>query len=72
MNNRLLDLVQKFPTQFQKFLDGETDLPTYLYEDLYDIFWRDMPYGTAKARTGDPYQWIAEKLFEELGSMEIV
>jgi hypothetical protein len=53
-------------------LDGETDLPSYLYEDLYDIFWKDMPYGTAKARTGDPYQWIAEKLFEELGSMELV
>lgn len=25
-----------------------------------------MPYGVAKARTGDPYQWIADELEREL------
>ena len=25
----------------------------------------EMPYGTAKARTGDPYEWIYERLDEE-------
>lgn len=71
MDTRLFELVQKHPYQFHKFLNGDGDLPTHLYEELYDIFWREMPYGTAKARTGDPYQWISERLLEELGSIEI-
>lgn len=71
MNSKLIHLIQKFPTEFEKFLSGGANLPQYLYEDLYDIFWREMPYGTAKARTGDPYHWISERLFTELGSVEI-
>lgn len=34
------------------------------YEDLFEYFLStgEMPYGTAKARDGDPYVWIANKL----------
>lgn len=34
------------------------------FDELFDYFCRsgEMPYGTAKARTGDPYQWIYDRL----------
>ena len=37
-----------------------------LMEDLYNHFQEDMPYGTQKARTGDPDEFIYNKL-EDLG-----
>lgn len=37
-----------------------------LYDALFDHYCstNEMPYGTAKARTGDPYEWITAKLCE--------
>ena len=37
-----------------------------LMEDLYGYFQSsgDMPYGIQKARTGDPDEWIADRLYE--------
>jgi len=38
------------------------------FDELYEYYTHPdrktkmMPYGTAKARTGDPYQWIAIRL----------
>ena len=37
-----------------------------LMEDLYKHFQEDMPYGTQKARTGDPDEFIYDAL-EDLG-----
>lgn len=36
------------------------------YDFLFEYFLNEgeMPYGVAKARTGDPYQWISNKLCE--------
>lgn len=34
------------------------------YEKLYAIYYNEMDYGTMKARTGDPYQFIYNKLSE--------
>jgi hypothetical protein len=34
------------------------------YEKLYDIYEEEMPYGTMKARTGDPFLFIYKKLIE--------
>ena len=42
-------------------LDGQE-----LMEDLYGHFQEEMPYGTQKARTGDPDEYIYDKL-EDLG-----
>jgi hypothetical protein len=39
---------------------------TILMEDLYKHFQEDMPYGTQKARTGDPDEFIYDKL-EDMG-----
>ena len=35
-----------------------------LMEDLYKHFQEDMPYGTQKARDGDPDEWIYDRLIE--------
>jgi len=47
-------------------LDGDLDFfGTSAYEKLYEYFafeTCEMPYGTAKARTGDPDLWILEHL----------
>ena len=37
-----------------------------LMQDLYDHFVEDMPYGTQKARTGDPDEYIYDAL-QDLG-----
>lgn len=44
---------------------GEVEPETY--DRLFDYFLRngEMPYGTAKARTGDPHQWVADRLAQE-------
>jgi hypothetical protein len=34
---------------------------------LYAYYASDMPYGVAKARTGDPDEWILNRLEEDLG-----
>lgn len=39
------------------------------WELLYTHFSNEMPYGTLKARTGDPYQWIANKMDAMFGSL---
>jgi hypothetical protein len=50
------------------------DFPDDLYDNLYEYYMDEMPYGTAKGRTGDPYQWISDKLnvvFPELNEGRI-
>lgn len=39
------------------------------FNELYEHYCNngEMPYGVAKARTGDPNQWIAERIETELG-----
>ena len=48
------------------FIDGDDDFyGTPAYEKLYEYFTTqtgEMPYGTAKARDGDPDIWILERL----------
>jgi hypothetical protein len=52
--------------------DGE--LSDALYNALFDYYSDngEMPYGTAKARDGDPYEWIGNRLEQELGVSENV
>lgn len=48
--------------------DIENDnLDPELFEELYEFWLTEMPYGTAKARTGDPDQWIFDRLCQEFG-----
>jgi hypothetical protein len=49
--------------------DFETsgDMSDDLYHALYDYYFDDMPYGTKKARDGDPYEWIADRFSQDRG-----
>lgn len=40
--------------------DGVFELHQFVLDKLYQILGPKMPYGTMKARTGDPDQWIAD------------
>lgn len=46
-------------------LTGEIESDTF--DKLFDHYTTngEMPYGVAKARTGDPDQWIADRLTQE-------
>ena len=64
------EIIAKYPADWQKFKDNE-DMATHnspLFMALYE-HWSangEMPYGTMKARDGDPDQWIANKLEDYL------
>lgn len=64
--SRLEEIIQKHPAAYKAFTDDDADLMTLpeFYTDLYEYYLSsgEMPYGVAKARTGDPYNWIAERL----------
>jgi len=68
-------IIQQNPEEYKKFLEtGDLmDAPT-VYEKLFAYFSSSdasdqMPYGTMKARDGDPYVWLADKL-NDLGLAE--
>jgi len=49
---------------------GEKDLMLEcdeLWEKMYEYYLPDMPYGTAKARTGDPVDFIIDRAGMALG-----
>lgn len=61
---RILDKHEDFDPK--AFLEDRCEISEELYSDLYCLWVEDMPYGTAKARDGDPYEWIFVRLTEEL------
>jgi Protein of unknwon function (DUF3008) len=48
------------------------ELSDALYNTLFDYYSGngEMPYGVQKARSGDPYEWISQRLDQELGMSE--
>lgn len=63
-------ILNRFRTEVRNFEQGG-DLDKDLYDALFDYYAEcgEMPYGTQKARTGDPYRWVAERLEAELGDI---
>lgn len=61
----LAKILRHFGAELKKFRENG-DLDDDLYSALYDYYFDDMPYGTKKARTGDPYEWISERLDSDL------
>lgn len=61
------------PERVKAFEDNNFDIygidDSTLFDELYEFFVNsgEMPYGTAKARDGDPDQWISEVIFKEYG-----
>ena len=61
--DQVLEILQKYPEAYAKILDdGDIYDNEKLYDELYEYFLEDMPYGVQKARTGDPVEWITEHL----------
>ena len=57
------DILNKYPEAYAKILDdGDIYDNEELYNELFEYCMEDMPYGTQKARDGDPVQWITEHL----------
>ena len=73
--NRMLDetgetiehILNRFKHEVKTFEQGG-ELDDDLYHALFDYYCDsgDMPYGTAKARDGDPYEWVAANLESHL------
>lgn len=48
--------------QLANTMKTNEDFNDNLFDVLYDYYIDEMPYGVAKARTGDPTQWLHDKL----------
>lgn len=46
------------------------DMSDELFDALFDYYFDDMPYGVKKGRTGDPYEWVSERFYHDLGPEE--
>lgn len=55
-------IIDSHKNEVKKFINGE-DLDEHLYDALYDYYCNqgEMPYGTMKARTGDPFEWVTQR-----------
>jgi len=64
-------ILNRFKHEVKNF-EANGDLDDDLYHALYDYYSDngEMPYGVAKARTGDPYNWVSDRLAQELGVNE--
>ena len=58
-------ILDQYASSYAKFKEGG-DLNDYpgFFQALFDYYSNngEMPYGTQKARDGDPYKWIADRL----------
>ena len=65
----LMHILDRFKHEVAQFEQG-ADLDDNLYDALYDYYANsgEMPYGTMKARSGDPYEWVSDRLDQELGT----
>lgn len=66
-NDTLAHIVKRFPKEVKDFAAG-AELSDELYHALYDYYFLhgEMPYGTAKARDGDPYEWIHQRFDQDV------
>lgn len=57
------DIIEQHRELYTQF-KSTGDLPDELYDALFDFYLNSgsMPYGIAKARTGDPVNWIIRRL----------
>lgn len=68
----LAQIIHAYPHEIKKLLElGEMD--DDLYSALFDYYFNagEMPYGVAKARDGDPYQWIFQRLEQDIQDYEL-
>lgn len=70
-NETLQHVLNRFKHEVKQF-EQTGDLDNDLYEALFDYYMDsgEMPYGVAKARTGDPYNWVVDRLSADTGINE--
>ena len=61
-------LLNRFRHEVEQFKSG-AELDNDLYDALFDYYSQHgaMPYGVAKARTGDPFNWVSHQFAQDLG-----
>lgn len=67
----LSHLMNRFPKEVKDFKAGN-ELDSDLYEALFDYYMMhgEMPYGIAKGREGDPFNWVTERFEQDAGIHE--
>lgn len=67
-NETLKHIVQRFPKEVKDFVAGGDDMDTDLYHSLFDYYSMhgEMPYGVAKARDGDPFEWVTQRFDQDV------
>jgi hypothetical protein len=65
----LSHIMDRFKHEVDQFEKGG-DLDSDLYYALFDYYsdHGEIPYGIAKGRDGDPFEWITDRLDQELGT----
>ena len=63
----LQHIISKYKHEVKNFINGE-ELDSDLYDALFDYYASsgEMPYGTMKARTGDPFEWITQRFDQDV------
>ena len=64
-------IINSHKNEVKRFVAGE-DMDEDLYDALYDYYCAqgEMPYGTMKARTGDPYSWVSDRFDQDVGGYD--
>ncbi len=67
--NALKHITNRFKHEVKNFMNNG-HMADALYDALFDYYLDtgEMPYGIAKGREGDPYQWVEERFYSEMGS----
>jgi len=69
-SDEVMAIMAKHPEEVAKMKQmGDIDSGSDLYMELYSYYSDEMPYGTQKARDGDPVEWIMNKL-DDLDMLE--
>lgn len=60
-------ILDAYPEAVKAFKEGGdlSDFPDF-YDALFEYYFDEMPYGVAKARDGDPINWISDRLQDQL------
>jgi len=71
VDEKLNNILKQNKQEWDKIKSGKLELmdSNKLYDELYTYFSSEMPYGVAKARDGDPDEWIMNKL-EQMGYLD--
>ena len=62
-------ICDRFGKEVRDF-EATGEMSNDLYHALYDYYFDDMPYGTKKARDGDPYEYVADRFSQDRGLEE--